>query len=107
MIRLFGLEQIVKYKKKKRRPVALQRMEFVRLQQLILKCQTKHFPQLAFSVDSVALLQSKLTKQNEDRTDALFCALIGYHHWLHRGKKSEVIGDLETGFILLPAETRF
>ena len=33
-----------------------------------------------------------------------FCALIGMWHWMHRGKRSEVIGDRKTGFILLPEE---
>jgi len=30
--------------------------------------------------------------------------LIGMWHWMHRGKRSEVIGDRKTGFILLPAD---
>jgi predicted RNase H-like nuclease len=30
--------------------------------------------------------------------------LIGAWHWIYRGKKSEVISDLKTGFILLPEE---
>ena len=30
--------------------------------------------------------------------------LIGIWYWMHRGKRSEVIGDRKTGFILLPEE---
>ena len=30
--------------------------------------------------------------------------LTGMWHWKHRGKRSEVIGDRNTGFILLPEE---
>jgi predicted RNase H-like nuclease len=30
------------------------------------------------------------------------CALIGYRHWLHDGARTEVLGYLATGFILIP-----
>jgi predicted RNase H-like nuclease len=30
--------------------------------------------------------------------------LTGMWHWMYRGKRSEVIGDPKTGFILLPEE---
>ena len=50
----------------------------------------------------LARLGERWSKPVEDRTDALFCVLIGLWHWMHRGKKSQVIGDRETGFILLP-----
>jgi predicted RNase H-like nuclease len=100
MVRLFGLDRIVKYKKG---PIANKRSEFARLQGLIRRALRDHFPQLAVDPATDALLTAAWTKPIEDQTDALFCALIGYHHWLHRGARSEVIGDTETGFILLPA----
>jgi predicted RNase H-like nuclease len=48
------------------------------------------------------LLTTDWSKPVEDKLDAFFCALIGYHHYLHGQGKSEVIGDRQTGFILLP-----
>ena len=32
-----------------------------------------------------------------------FLCLIGLWHWKHRGTRSEVIGDVKKGLILLPA----
>ncbi|MFM8655256.1 MAG: hypothetical protein ACKODZ_11140 [Verrucomicrobiota bacterium] len=77
--------------------------EFRRLQRLLKGCLKKKFPKLAMDGETKALLARRWSKPVEDRTDALFCALIGLWHWMHRGRKSEVIGDKRTGFILLPA----
>jgi predicted RNase H-like nuclease len=98
MVRLFHLPQIVKYK---RGPVAVRRAEFRRLRHLISDCAARRWSTLDLSLCS-QLLQTPWTKVAEDQVDALFCALIGYHHWLHGGAFSEVLGDLESGFILVP-----
>ena len=103
MVRLFKLSRIVKYKKG---PVANRRREFKRLQNLMRKCIREEFPYLVLDPQSKKLLRESWTKPVEDRTDALFCALIGLWHWYHRGRRSQVIGDLETGFILLPEDLR-
>jgi predicted RNase H-like nuclease len=99
MVRMFGLPRIVKYKKGS---VVERRKEFRRLQRLLKSCLTKKFPKLAIDAETKALLVQRWSKPVEDRTDAFFCALIGLWHWMHRGRKSEVIGDKRTGFILLP-----
>lgn len=99
MVRMFGIPRIVKYKKGS---VAKRRKEFRRLQGLLRRCLRKRFPRLAIDAETRSLLAQRWSKPVEDRTDALFCALIGLWHWMHRGKKSEVIGDARTGFILLP-----
>ena len=101
MVRMFGLPRIIKYKKGS---VAERRKEFQRLQGLMLKLMKRRFPRLTFDQETRNLLRQKWSKPVEDRTDALFCALIGMWHWMYRGKRSEVIGDLKTGFILLPEE---
>ena len=101
MVRMFGIPRIVKYKKGS---VMERRKEFRRLQRLLKQCLKKKFPQLTLNRETKALLKERWSKPVEDRTDALFCALIGLWHWMHRGRKSEVIGDRETGFILLPAK---
>lgn len=103
MIRLFKLPRIVKYKKGR---VDARRREFTRLQRLIKKLRREEFPFLQLDDETVDLLNQSWSKSAEDRTDALFCALIGLWHWYHRGRRSEVIGDLETGFILLPEDLR-
>ena len=99
MIRLFELDLTIKYKKG---AVAAKRQEFKRLQGLIKDCLNTRYAGLEVGAQILTLLDMPWKKSIEDQTDALFCSLIGYHHWLHRGIRSEVIGDLATGFILLP-----
>ncbi len=100
MVRMFGIPKIVKYKKGS---VVERRKEFRRLQNLLRRCLQKKFPRLAIDPEARSLLGQRWSKPVEDQTDALFCALIGLWHWMHQGQQSEVIGDLQTGFILLPA----
>ena len=99
MVRWLGLERIVKYK---RGPVAARRAEFARLQGLIRTFLAENFSDLAESAALEGTLAALWTKPNEDRFDALVCALVGYQHWRDDGRASEVIGDEATGFILLP-----
>jgi predicted RNase H-like nuclease len=101
MVRMFGLPRIIKYKKGR---VAERRKEFRRLQELMRKLMKQRFPGLRLNQETKNLLREKWTKPVEDRTDALFCALIGMWHWMHRGKRSQIIGNRKTGFILLPEE---
>jgi predicted RNase H-like nuclease len=101
MVRMFGLPRIIKYKKGS---VAERRKEFQRLQRLMQKLMKRRFPRLTLNQETRNLLRQKWSKPVEDRTDALFCALIGMWHWMYLGERSEVIGDRKTGFILLPEE---
>ncbi len=99
LVRFFALDQILKYK---RGPVSSRRQEFRRLQTLI----AEHRPVLFPALESGPLLEELLvlpwTKDAEDRLDAVICGLIGLHHVSHQGRRSDVLGDLDTGFILVP-----
>jgi predicted RNase H-like nuclease len=98
-VRWFGLDRTIKYK---RGPVAARRREFARLQRLLRAWLTKHVPALARDPATVALLRRRWTKDIEDTTDALLCALVGWQ-WAVRGPRSlEILGDRRTGFIVLP-----
>jgi len=103
MVRLFRLPRIIKYKKG---PVAARRLEFRRLQGLLTALLAREFPFLLLDPETNALLATPWTKPVEDRTDALFCALLALWHVHYAGTRSEVLGDLATGFILLPAVLR-
>src|SRR2546425_287166 len=83
------VERIVKYK---RGPVASRRREFRRLQKLLRRCLVEKFPWLRTKSDMEQLLRAPWSKPVEDQLDAFFCALIGYHHHLHRGQRSEILG---------------
>lgn len=101
LVRFFGLDRILKYK---RGPVASRRREFRRLQTLIAGRRPVLFPDLESGPLLGELLTLPWTKDAEDRLDAVICGLIGLHHVSHRGRCSEVLGDLDTGFILVPRE---
>lgn len=103
MVRWLELSRIVKYK---RGPVAARRTEFARLQGLLRTWLTAALPELVSTPALQETLTATWTKPAEDRLDAMVCALIGYWHWRDNGERSEVIGDEETGFILLPAVAR-
>jgi predicted RNase H-like nuclease len=102
MVRIFRLPRIIKYKKG---PVAARRREFRRLQRLLRALLAADFPFLALDADTPALLAAPWSKPVEDRTDALFCALLALWHVHHDGARSEILGDLATGFILLPSSS--
>lgn len=99
MVRLFGLDQRIPYK---RGPVVERRRMFGILQSHLHKFLLQHFPFLAEDREVQRLLQEPWTKAVEDQTDALFCSLIGVWHRLHDGRKTQVLGDTETGFLLVP-----
>jgi predicted RNase H-like nuclease len=99
-IRLFGLDRIVKYKKGR---VAEKRQEFRRLQALLRDCIKTQFRNLSIPPELDELLQMEWSKPVEDRTDAFLCSLIGYNHHIYQGKRNEVFGDMQTGFILVPS----
>lgn len=103
MVRLFRLERIVKYKRGR---VGEKRKEFRRLQGLVRELLGTEMQWVTGGADTEELLRAPWTKRTEDLTDALFCALIGAWHWRYGGRRSEVIGNARTGFILLPGDLR-
>lgn len=98
-VRWFGLTRIVKYK---RGPVAARRMEFGRLQGFLRTWLAMECPEIRETPALTELLAAPWTKPAEDRLDALLCALVGWQHWRSGGRGSEVLGDAEAGFIVVP-----
>lgn len=99
MLRWFGLEKILKYK---RGAVADRRREFRRYQSLLRSCLEVRFPRLDPGPVGAGLLAAEYSKEAEDRLDAWFCALIAGHHGLHQGGRSQVLGDVRSGFLVVP-----
>jgi len=99
MLRWFGLERILKYK---RGPVGDRRREFRRYQSLLGSCLALRFPELDPGPVGGAWLAAEYSKEAEDRLDACFCALIAWHHGRHQGRQSQVLGDDRNGFLVLP-----
>lgn len=103
MVRLFALDRIIKYKKG---PVASRKIEFKTLQSHLRKSLATIFSDVEVAPGIDELLCKVWSKPVEDQTDALFCSLVGYLHWKHKGSFSRVYGSLENGFILLPPASR-
>lgn len=98
-VRWLGLDRSIKYK---RGPVAARRREFARLQRLLRSWLTAHAPDLAQDRRTMTLLRTRWTKDTEDLTDALLCALVGWQWAVHGRRSLEILGDLRTGFIVVP-----
>jgi predicted RNase H-like nuclease len=98
-IHLFGIAKTIKYKKGR---VAEKRVRFTEYQTRLRECLARELPALLESPDHRTLLASPWTKEVEDQTDSILCALIGFLHLRYQGRRSEVLGDDETGHILLP-----
>ncbi len=103
MVRWFGLPRVLEYKRKPGRSRAHCAAEFARYQDLIRELMAREFSTLSLDPATEALLRAPLAKRAEDQLDAFFCALLGLWHVQHRGRRSEVVGDLRTGFVLLPS----
>lgn len=100
-VRWFGLARTIKYK---RGPVAARRFAFAHLQRLLRTWLDDHAPQIAADNDTRHLLGRPWTKDTEDQTDALLCALIG-RQWATGGRRTvEILGDERTGFMALPKQ---
>ncbi|MEP0817281.1 DUF429 domain-containing protein [Trichocoleus sp. FACHB-46] len=102
MIHLFGLPQILKYKKGK---LSDRRLELLKLRQHILQDLTQLEPSL-FVPDATLVpeIPTKGTEMKavEDQLDALICAYVAAHWWYWGLERNLVLGDRETGYIVIP-----
>jgi predicted RNase H-like nuclease len=103
MVRLFALDRIIKYKKGS---VESKKIEFKTLQSHVRTALSTVFSEVTMSYEIEELLNKVWSKPVEDKTDALFCAMIAYLHWKHDGHLSRIVGSVESGFILLPPKSR-
>ncbi len=99
IVRWFGLDRTIKYK---RGPVAARRHAFARLQRLLRTWLGRCAPEILRQAPTADLLRTAWTKDGEDMTDALLCALIG-RQWAVEGKKTlDILGDTRRGFMVVP-----
>jgi len=101
MVRLFGLERILKYKKG---VVAEKRMGLA-----TLRGHLRKLPGLNANVmlrellgRDLNVLRGEALKWYEDTLDALFCAYLAWHCWKWGAEGNELYGTLEKGYIVVP-----
>lgn len=103
-INLFGLARIIKYKKGK---IADRHQELNKLREYITGVLPQLEPPLSLaSLNQIPVIAKKPTgkelKAIEDQLDSLLCAYIAAHWWYWGEAKNMVLGDLDTGFIIIP-----
>jgi len=107
-IRLFDLKTILKYKKGR---VASRRaaLEDYRTR-LKASLDENGFRDTGISIkffaQPIGSLKGKTLKEYEDQLDAVFCALLAFRLWTYGWDRSEMIGDLEAGYIVVPTAPR-
>ncbi|HIK08780.1 MAG TPA: DUF429 domain-containing protein [Oscillatoriaceae cyanobacterium M33_DOE_052] len=105
IVNLFGLNQILKYKKG---PLAHRQLELAKLHQYIGEILPRLEPPLApDTIGKIPQVQTKLTlktfKAIEDQLDALLCAYIGAYWWYWGEERNLVLGNGAEGYIVIPA----
>ncbi|NET38113.1 MAG: DUF429 domain-containing protein [Cyanothece sp. SIO1E1] len=104
-VHLFGLDRILKYKKGK---LAERRAELTKLRHYILAILPTLDPCLALVAHALpdVPLQGKALKALEDQLDSLICAYVAAHWWYWGVARNLVLGDLSTGYIVVPADQK-
>jgi predicted RNase H-like nuclease len=98
-VRWFGLDRTLKYK---RGPVASRRRAFAQLQRMVRAWLEQNAPEILRHPPTADLLRARWTKNIEDMTDALLCAMIGWQWAAQGGGALEILGDVRRGFIAVP-----
>ncbi len=103
-INLFGLERIIKYKKGR---IGDRRRELNKLRNYIVHILPQLEPALNLGtlkhIPAIAEKQTgKELKAIEDQLDSILCAYVAAHWWYWGAAKNMVLGNLDTGFIIIP-----
>lgn len=106
MVHLFGLAQILKYKKGKLND---RKQEIQKLQAYLQTILSSLTPALGFTASHAYLWASPAPfsgprlKVLEDQLDSLVCAYVGAYWWYWGAAKNWVLGDGDQGYIVVPA----
>ncbi|MBN8561392.1 MAG: DUF429 domain-containing protein [Leptolyngbya sp. UWPOB_LEPTO1] len=99
MVHLFGLNQILKYKKG---AISDRKLGLAKFRQLILDKLPNIEPRL--NITTLPEIPTKGTdlKALEDQLDSLICAYVAAYWWYWGTEKNLVLGDRESGYIVVP-----
>ena len=109
-INLFGLDRILKYKKGR---LGDRATELIKLHNYIATVLTTLTPTLNLKQTktsppspTIPTIPPKITgkelKTIEDQLDSLLCAYIAAHWWYWGTERNWVLGDIDTGYIVVP-----
>lgn len=100
IVHLFGLTRILKYKKGK---LSDRRSELQRLREYLLTQLGDREPGLLLADLPEIPTTGAALKAVEDQLDSLVCAYVAAHWWYWGQERNWVLGDQETGYIVVPA----
>jgi predicted RNase H-like nuclease len=105
MVRLFGLDRIIRYKKgraaEKRAGLAILRGHLRTLADGSRGLVGS--PTLTEMLDrDPKELAGKALKRYEDTLDAIFCAYLAWHCWRWGEERNEIFGTMAEGYIVVP-----
>jgi predicted RNase H-like nuclease len=102
MVHLFQLDRILKYKKG---TVSDRRAELNQLRHYILSVLPTLKPALTISETDLPVIPEKgaAIKAVEDQLDSIICAYVAAHWWYWGTDRNWVLGDRDTGYIVVPA----
>ncbi|MGG6293552.1 DUF429 domain-containing protein [Leptolyngbya sp. AN02str] len=103
-IRLFQLQQILKYKKG---AIAQRKEQLTLLRHYLLETLPTLEPAINWADSPMATLppipqRGTDLKAVEDQLDALICAYVAAHWWYWGTDRNTVLGDRTTGYIIVP-----
>ncbi len=101
-IHLFALPRILKYKKGKLSDRQGQLAVLARLMVEKLPIANPEPLQIIQQHLHRGKVTGKMLKAYEDQLDSVLCAFVAYHWWRWGKAKNLVLGDRETGFIVVP-----
>lgn len=104
-VRLFRLAQILKYKKGR---VGDRQIALSQLRQHILNDLPAANPALNVTANDLPTIPQTgvAMKAVEDQLDSLICAYVAAHWWFWGMERNQILGDLETGYIIVPNPDR-
>ncbi len=113
-VTLFGLDRIIPYKQKPGRSAEDRRAAMLALMAHMASLATATPPLVVESCDDWAVAYHGVSSAEthadlnrwEDAIDAVLCAYIGLHRWWHGEARSAVLGDVATGYIVVPLDDR-
>lgn len=110
-VRLFGLRERIRYKRKRGRSVSDVREGLADLQRLLIELLTDVVPGVLQHPSIRAALnpgaveaRGRELKRLEDALDGLMCAYVAWHAWRFGAAGTEVFGDRRRGCICVPRE---
>lgn len=105
MVNLFRLDHIIRYKK----GTPSERVKGLLVLRNYVSALRVFDPLLrpgdeveSLFFESIPRLRGKALKHYEDLLDAYFCSYLALHYWRFGRARSEMIGDVDSGYIIVP-----